>query len=52
VVTNVITNGGDFIDFRNTYVADVNVKTALLIIVQPLEFFFKLMLHLGYLGQV
>jgi hypothetical protein len=33
-----ITNGGDFIDFRNTYVADVNVKTALLIIVQPLEF--------------
>jgi hypothetical protein len=28
VVTNVITNGGDFIDFRNTYVADVSVKNS------------------------
>lgn len=28
VVTNVITNGGDFIDFRNTYVANVSVKNS------------------------
>ncbi|MFV8270960.1 DUF4957 domain-containing protein [Flavobacterium sp. GT2N3] len=28
VVTNVITNGGDFIDFRNTYVADISVKNS------------------------
>lgn len=28
VVTNVITNGGDFIDFRNTHVANVTVKNS------------------------
>lgn len=27
-VTNVITNGGDFIDFRNTYAADIVVKNS------------------------
>jgi hypothetical protein len=28
IVTNILTNGGDFIDFRNTHVSDISIKNS------------------------